>query len=62
MRGIVQQARAVVPFALGTFMVPKPTDVFWHTEYEVSVFAGLGSRTVSKCRVASFCCRFADAC
>lgn len=29
---IVQQVRAVVPFALRTFMVPKPMDVFWHLE------------------------------
>lgn len=29
---VVQQARAMVPFALGTFMVPKPMDVFWRTE------------------------------
>ena len=28
----MQQARAVAPFVLGTFMVSKPMNVFWHTE------------------------------
>lgn len=34
-------------------MFLKPVDVFWHTEDIQCLFAGLGSRTVSKSSVAS---------